>query len=146
MTTVTSVLIDVADGAVTFVASGTVAGALASGTVAGNAVAGNAVASAAGAGATGVVRPLLVRRCRPTVGPAYWRWDCRRCGEYGGGEHHPGAVVRALRHCAEHPEHRSALLRPLACRQQQRPTRTHPVLLDPAAEADAEPLPAVPLR
>lgn len=88
-------------------------------------------------------RPLRVRRCEPTVGPAYWRWDCAACGEYGGGENHRGAMSRALRHCAEHPEHRSALLPPLRCRQE--PPAQHPVLLDPVLPAgDDDEVPMVP--
>lgn len=74
-------------------------------------------------------RPLRVSLSRPGVGPAYWRWDCRRCGEYGGGAYHADALGRALRHCAEHPEHRSALLPPVRCRQRSAPL--HPVLADP---------------
>lgn len=61
-------------------------------------------------------RPLRVRRYESDEGPAYWRWDCSRCGEYGGGRHHSDAITRALRHCAEHPEHRSSLLPPKRCR------------------------------
>lgn len=75
-----------------------------------------------------VTRPLRVARSRPEVGPGYWRWDCRRCGEYGGGADRADALGRALRHCAEHPEHPSALLPPLRCRA--RPVPTHPVLRD----------------
>ena len=61
--------------------------------------------------------PLKIRRYASDEGPAFWRWDCSQCGEYGGGRHHPDAISRALRHCSEHPEHRSSLLPPARCRE-----------------------------
>ena len=35
--------------------------------------------------------PLKIRRHESDEGPAFWRWDCGQCGEYGGGRHHPDA-------------------------------------------------------
>jgi hypothetical protein len=80
---------------------------------------------------------LLIRRCQPADGPTYWRWDCRRCGEYGGARSHPDAVARAGRHCAEHPGHRSSLVPPVRCRLRQ-PT-VHPALFLPADEEAGPP-------
>ncbi len=83
---------------------------------------------------------IVVRRCRPEEGPSYWRWDCRRCGEYGGGRSHPDAISRATRHCAEHPQHRSSLLPPVRCRERHA-APVHPALfLLPDAEAGPVPL------
>ncbi len=82
---------------------------------------------------------LVVRRCRPEEGDAYWRWDCRRCGEYGGGRSHPDAITRAGRHCAEHPQHRSSLLPPVRCRE--RNLAVHPALFAPIDEREAGPAP-----
>ena len=48
--------------------------------------------------------PLKIRRFLSDDGPAFWRWDCAHCGEYGGGRHHSDAINRATRHCVEHPE------------------------------------------
>jgi hypothetical protein len=75
---------------------------------------------------------LVVRRCRPGDGPAYWRWDCRRCGEYGGGRSHDDALRRAERHCVEHPEHSSSLLPPVRCRERR--LAVHPALFQPAED------------
>ncbi|MEV4349583.1 hypothetical protein AB0J83_34410 [Actinoplanes sp. NPDC049596] len=72
--------------------------------------------------------PLKIRRYPSDEGPAFWRWDCGNCGEYGGGRHHSDAVTRAMRHCAEHPEHRSSLLPPLLCRQRDNFVPLHPML------------------
>ena len=49
--------------------------------------------------------PLRIRRHESDEGPAYWRWDCANCGEYGGGRHHTDAVSRAMRdhRLAVHP-------------------------------------------
>jgi len=86
-------------------------------------------------------RPALrIRRHESSdEGPAYWRWDCARCGEYGGGRHHPDAVSRALRHCSEHPEHRSSLLPPARCRERSRQPAVHPMLF--AVDDDPPPPP-----
>jgi hypothetical protein len=85
-------------------------------------------------------RPALrIRRHDSDEGPAYWRWDCVRCGEYGGGRHHPDAVSRALRHCAEHPQHRSSLLPPTRCRDGVAQTVVHPMLF--AVDDDPPPPP-----
>ena len=74
-------------------------------------------------------RPALrIRRHASEEGPAYWRWDCVRCGEYGGGRHHPDAMTRAMRHCAEHPRHRSSLLPPTRCREVTVGAPVHPML------------------
>ncbi|MGA5301943.1 hypothetical protein ACPCHT_18590 [Nucisporomicrobium flavum] len=72
--------------------------------------------------------PLKIRRQESDEGPAYWRWDCGNCGEYGGGRHHSDAVSRAMRHCAEHPEHRSSLLPPARCRERDHRLAVHPML------------------
>jgi hypothetical protein len=72
--------------------------------------------------------PLKIRRHLSEEGPAFWRWDCANCGEYGGGRHHSDAVNRATRHCSEHPEHRSSLLPPLLCRQRDNYVPLHPML------------------
>lgn len=85
-------------------------------------------------------RPLRVWRCRPTVGAAYWRWDCRQCGEYGGAVGHPDALARARRHCAEHPRHRSALVPPERCREA--PPLLHPALLVPPGPLEIHDEPA----
>jgi hypothetical protein len=85
--------------------------------------------------------PLKIRRFESEDGPAFWRWDCAQCGEYGGGRHHPDAITRAMRHCGEHPEHRSSLLPPAHCRQ-HRGTGTipvHPMLF--AVDDDPPPTP-----
>ena len=92
--------------------------------------------------AAGVVRErpsLTIRRCEPDDGPAFWRWDCTTCGEYGGGRHHPDAITRAMRHCGEHPEHRSSLLPPLRCREREERLSVHPALF--AVDDDPPPLP-----
>ena len=87
-----------------------------------------------------LARPALrIRRHESDEGPAYWRWDCARCGEYGGGRHHPDAVNRALRHCAEHPEHRSSLLPPSRCREREAGVPVHPMLF--AVDDDPPPPP-----
>lgn len=78
--------------------------------------------------------PLKIRRYEAEDGLPFWRWDCASCGEYGGGRHHPDAVSRAMRHCAEHPEHRSSLLPPMLCRQRDAYLPLHPMLF--AAEED----------
>jgi len=78
------------------------------------------------------VPALIVRRCRPEDGPAYWRWDCRRCGEYGGGGSQPDAIERATRHCGEHPEHRSSLIPPVRCRERR--LAVHPALFATAED------------
>ena len=83
--------------------------------------------------------PLKIRRLESAEGPAFWRWDCARCGEYGGGRHHPDAVKRAMRHCAEHPEHRSSLLPPTRCRDQVTQPVVHPMLF--AVDDDLPPVP-----
>jgi hypothetical protein len=83
--------------------------------------------------------PLRIRRHESDEGPAYWRWDCAGCGEYGGGRHHPDAILRAMRHCAEHPEHRSSLLPPARCRQPDPRMPTHPMLF--AVDDDPPPVP-----
>jgi hypothetical protein len=58
-----------------------------------------------------------VHRSRPPTGATYWRWHCRWCGEYGGGQGHHDALSRALRHCAEHPYHLSSLVPGSRCAQ-----------------------------
>ena len=83
--------------------------------------------------------PLKIRRFEGEDGPAFWRWDCANCGEYGGGRHHEDAVSRALRHCAEHPAHRSSLLPPTLCRQRDAFLPLHPMLF--AVDEDAPPPP-----
>jgi hypothetical protein len=65
----------------------------------------------------GAERLLRVHRSRPAAGTAYWRWQCRFCGEYGGGQDHPDTLSRALRHCAEHPYHPSSLVPGSRCAQ-----------------------------
>ncbi|HET6529471.1 MAG TPA: hypothetical protein VFH03_02460 [Actinoplanes sp.] len=82
---------------------------------------------------------LKIRRYSSDEGPAFWRWDCVRCGEYGGGRHHPDAVTRALRHCAEHPHHRSSLLPPARCRERESGVPQHPMLF--AVDDDPPPPP-----
>jgi hypothetical protein len=81
---------------------------------------------------------LKIRRCEPDDGPAFWRWDCGRCGEYGGGRHHPDAVTRAMRHCGEHPEHRSSLLPPVRCRERDK-APVHPAMF--VLDDDPPPIP-----
>jgi len=83
--------------------------------------------------------PLRIRRHDWDDGPAYWRWDCAGCGEYGGGRHHSDAISRAMRHCAEHPAHRSSLLPPAKCRQPDSRLRAHPMLY--AVDDDPPPIP-----
>lgn len=85
--------------------------------------------------------PMKIRRHESDEGPAFWRWDCSRCGEYGGGRHHPDAMSRALRHCAEHPEHRSSLLPPMRCAEDREPPEVavHPMLF--AVDDDPPPPP-----
>ena len=83
--------------------------------------------------------PLKIRRFPAEDGPAFWRWDCGHCGEYGGGRHHSDAINRATRHCAEHPEHRSSLLPPLLCRQRDAYMPLHPMLY--AVDDDPPPPP-----
>jgi hypothetical protein len=82
---------------------------------------------------------LKVRRVEADEGPAFWRWDCARCGEYGGGRHHRDAISRAVRHCAEHPEHRSSLLPPTRCREREAGVPAHPMLF--AVDDDPPPPP-----
>jgi hypothetical protein len=65
----------------------------------------------------GAERLLRVHRSRPAAGAVYWRWHCRFCGEYGGGQDHPDTLSRALRHCAEHPYHPSSLVPGSRCAQ-----------------------------
>jgi hypothetical protein len=84
--------------------------------------------------------PLKIRRYESEDGPAFWRWDCSQCGEYGGGRHHPDAITRAMRHCGEHPEHRSSLLPPLRCREREAAgVPAHPMLF--AVDDDPPPVP-----
>ncbi|MEU7902866.1 hypothetical protein [Actinoplanes sp. NPDC049118] len=85
--------------------------------------------------------PLLKirRHGSPDAGPAYWRWDCESCGEYGGGRHHADAINRAERHCREHPEHRSSLLPPVRCRERDQRLAVHPMLF--AVDDDPPPSP-----
>jgi hypothetical protein len=84
--------------------------------------------------------PLKIRRYASDDGPAFWRWDCSQCGEYGGGRHHPDAVTRALRHCTEHPEHKSSLLPPARCRERETGmVPMHPMLF--AVDDDPPPPP-----
>jgi hypothetical protein len=85
--------------------------------------------------------PMRIRRYESDEGPAFWRWDCSRCGEYGGGRHHSDAMTRALRHCAEHPEHRSSLLPPMRCAEDREPPpiAVHPMLF--AVDDDPPPPP-----
>ncbi|RZU50075.1 hypothetical protein EV385_1837 [Krasilnikovia cinnamomea] len=86
-----------------------------------------------------VSRPLRIRRYASDEGPGYWRWDCADCGEYGGGRHHTDAVTRAMRHCGEHPHHRSSLLPPIRCRQAEPARTVHPMLF--AVDDDPPPPP-----
>jgi len=83
--------------------------------------------------------PLKIRRHESEDGPAFWRWDCATCGEYGGGRHHTDAINRATRHCTEHPEHRSSLLPPTMCRQRDARLPAHPMLY--AVDDDPPPPP-----
>jgi hypothetical protein len=83
--------------------------------------------------------PLKIRRFPSEDGPAFWRWDCANCGEYGGGRHHSDAINRATRHCAEHPDHRSSLLPPMLCRQRDTYMPMHPMLY--AVDDDPPPPP-----
>jgi hypothetical protein len=83
--------------------------------------------------------PLRIRRHLSEEGVPFWRWDCETCGEYGGGRHHPDAVSRAARHCAEHPEHPSSLLPPAVCRQRDAFLPLHPMLF--AVDDDPPPPP-----
>jgi hypothetical protein len=83
--------------------------------------------------------PLRIRRHASDESPAYWRWDCAGCGEYGGGRHHPDAITRAMRHCAEHPVHRSSLLPPTRCQQGDPRLPVHPMLF--AVDDDPPPMP-----
>ncbi|MFI5931695.1 hypothetical protein [Actinoplanes sp. NPDC051494] len=83
--------------------------------------------------------PLTIRRFESEDGPAYWRWDCAGCGEYGGGRHHPDAITRAMRHCAEHPGHSSSLLPPARCRDRDSRLSVHPMLF--AVDDDPPPAP-----
>jgi hypothetical protein len=83
--------------------------------------------------------PLKIRRFESDDGPAFWRWDCAQCGEYGGGRHHPDAMTRAMRHCSEHPQHRSSLLPPMRCREHAAQAAVHPMLF--AVDDDPAPAP-----
>ncbi len=83
--------------------------------------------------------PLRIRRYEGDEGPAYWRWDCASCGEYGGGRHHEDAVNRAMRHCGEHPAHGSSLLPPARCRERDHRLAVHPMLF--AVDDDPPPPP-----
>jgi hypothetical protein len=84
--------------------------------------------------------PLKIRRYASDEGSAFWRWDCSQCGEYGGGRHHRDAIARALRHCTEHPEHKSSLLPPARCRERETGTvPPHPMLF--AVDDDPPPPP-----
>jgi hypothetical protein len=83
--------------------------------------------------------PLKIRRFLSEDGPAFWRWDCANCGEYGGGRHHSDAINRATRHCAEHPEHQSSLLPPMLCKQRDAYMPLHPMLF--AVDDDPPPPP-----
>ena len=84
--------------------------------------------------------PLKIRRREAEDGSAYWRWDCDSCGEYGGGRHHSDAVSRAMRHCGEHPEHRSSLVPPSRCRERDHRLAVHPMLFAVDDELPPEPL------
>ena len=83
--------------------------------------------------------PLRIRRHLSDEGQPFWRWDCLDCGEYGGGRHHPDAMTRAMRHCTEHPDHRSSLLPPALCRQRDNYLPLHPMLF--AVDDDPGPPP-----
>ena len=82
---------------------------------------------------------LRIRRHESDEGPAFWRWDCARCGDSGGGRHHTDAIIRAMRHCTEHPMHRSSLLPPTRCREQSAEVAVHPMLF--AVDDDPPPPP-----
>ena len=82
---------------------------------------------------------LTIRRFESDDGVAFWRWHCGRCGEYGGGRHHPDAMSRAMRHCGEHPAHRSSLLPPTRCREPEAGVPVHPMLF--AVDDDPPPPP-----
>lgn len=84
--------------------------------------------------------PLRIRRRESEEGQFFWRWDCEGCGEYGGGRHHEDAVTRAMRHCTEHPEHRSSLLPPALCRQRDQFLPLHPMLFAVDDDPGPEPL------
>ncbi|GLY03474.1 MULTISPECIES: hypothetical protein [Actinoplanes] len=84
--------------------------------------------------------PLRIRRYPSDEGLPFWRWDCTGCGEYGGGRHHVDAVARALRHCKEHPGHRSSLLPPARCRQPDTYLPLHPMLYAVDDDPPPEPL------
>ncbi|GGN03313.1 hypothetical protein FHR83_001028 [Actinoplanes campanulatus] len=84
--------------------------------------------------------PLRIRRHAAAEGAPFWRWDCSGCGEYGGGQHHDDAVSRALRHCREHPEHRSSLVPPACCRQERTYLPLHPMLYALDDDPPPEPL------
>lgn len=84
--------------------------------------------------------PLRIRRHTSDEGAPFWRWDCESCGEYGGGRHHEDAVARALRHCREHPDHRSSLLPPARCRQPDTYLPLHPMLYAVDDDPPPEPL------
>ncbi|GLW29721.1 hypothetical protein [Actinoplanes regularis] len=84
--------------------------------------------------------PLRIRRRAANDGLPFWRWDCENCGEYGGGRHHSDAVNRAVRHCREHPEHRSSLLPPVGCRQPETYLPLHPMLFAVDDDPPPEPL------
>jgi hypothetical protein len=84
--------------------------------------------------------PLKIRRREAEDGSAYWRWDCDSCGEYGGGRHHRDAVTRAMRHCVEHPEHRSSLVPPSRCRERDHRLAVHPMLFAVDDDLPPEPL------
>lgn len=84
--------------------------------------------------------PLRIRRHTSDEGLPFWRWDCESCGEYGGGRHHPDAVSRAMRHCQEHPDHRSSLLPPASCRQPDTYLPLHPMLFSVDDDPGPEPL------
>jgi hypothetical protein len=82
---------------------------------------------------------LKIRRRESDEGQAFWRWDCVQCGEYGGGRHHSDAISRAMRHCSEHPAHRSSLLPPTRCRERAAAVAVHPMLF--AVDDDPPPPP-----
>jgi hypothetical protein len=84
--------------------------------------------------------PLKIRRFDGEDGPAFWRWDCANCGEYGGGRHHADAITRAMRHCGEHPQHHSSLLPPALCRQRDAFLPLHPMLFAVDDDPGPEPL------
>ncbi|GAA1633316.1 hypothetical protein [Actinoplanes couchii] len=84
--------------------------------------------------------PLQIRRRLSDEGAPFWRWDCTGCGEYGGGRHHEDAMNRALRHCHEHPVHRSSLLPPAHCREPHTYLPLHPMLYAIDDDPPPEPL------